>query len=124
MRTISRRQLLLRATLVTAGAVSFRVVLGQVQAEPRIIGLTARRFTYEPNEIVLKAGEKVVIAIQALDFLHGMNLPDLGMRLDLMPGRVTRLELQPKEPGVIDYLCDNFCGDGHEDMHGRFVVVA
>jgi cytochrome c oxidase subunit 2 len=86
--------------------------------------MTARRFVYEPNEIALKAGERVVVAIRSLDFVHGMNIPDLGMRLDLMPGRVTRLELQPKAPGVIDFVCDNFCGDGHEEMHGRFVVSA
>lgn len=86
--------------------------------------MIARRFTYEPSEIALKAGERVVIAIRSLDFVHGMNIPDLGMRLDLMPGRVTRLELQPAMPGVIDFVCDNFCGDGHEEMHGRFVVSA
>ena len=63
-------------------------------------------------------------SIRSLDFVHGMNIPDLGMRLDLGPGRVTRLELQPKAAGVIDFVCDNFCGDGHEEMHGRFIVSA
>jgi cytochrome c oxidase subunit 2 len=93
-------------------------------AEPRIIRLTARRFTYEPNEIPLKVGEAVVVEINSLDFVHGMNIPDLGKRLDLVPGRITRLELQPTKPGPIDFVCDNFCGDGHEEMHGRFVVTA
>jgi cytochrome c oxidase subunit 2 len=36
---------------------------------------------------------------------------------------VTRLDLHPKEPGVIDFVCDNFCGSGHEEMNGRFVVT-
>ena len=94
------------------------------QSGPRVIPLVARRYRYEPSEITLKAGEAVVIEIRALDFVHGMNIPDLGRRLDLMPGLVTRLELQPKEPGVIEFLCDNFCGEGHEEMHGRFVVSA
>jgi cytochrome c oxidase subunit 2 len=69
-------------------------------------------------------GERVVVAINSVDFVHGMNIPDLGKRLDLVPGRATRLELQPKAPGVIDFVCDNFCGEGHEEMHGRFVVSA
>jgi cytochrome c oxidase subunit 2 len=94
------------------------------QDAPREIELTARRFAYEPNEIALRAGEKVVVNIHSIDFIHGMNLPDLGRRLDLIPGRVTRLELQPLQPGVIDFVCDNFCGEGHERMHGRFVVSA
>ena len=94
------------------------------QTGPRVIPLVARRYRYEPGEIALKAGEAVVIEIRALDFVHGMNIPDLGRRLDLLPGLVTRLELQPREPGVIDFLCDNFCGEGHEEMHGRFIVTA
>jgi len=52
------------------------------------------------------------------------KLPDLKTRLDLVPGRITRLELQPMQPGDIEFVCDNFCGDGHETMHGKFVVSA
>lgn len=118
------RRRFLQGAAVTLGAAALRAGLAQGVAEPRVIELTARRFVYEPNEIALKAGERVVVAIRSIDFVHGMNLPDLGMRLDLMPGRVTHLELHPKAPGVIDFVCDNFCGDGHEEMHGRFVVSA
>lgn len=124
MNSSSRRRLLLQGSLAALGGLLARAGLAQAAGEPRTIDLTARRFVYEPSEIALKAGERVVIAIRSLDFVHGMNIPDLGMRLDLMPGRVTRLELQPKAPGVIDFVCDNFCGDGHEEMHGRFVVSA
>lgn len=120
----SRRRVL-KGVFAAAGAAALeRSGVAQTVAGPRIIEMTARRFAYEPNEIALKAGERVVIAIRSLDFVHGMNIPDLGMRLDLVPGRVTRLELQPKAPGTIDFVCDNFCGDGHEQMHGRFVVSA
>ena len=123
MRMTSRRKVL-QGVLMAAGATLVRASVAQSASEPRVIEMTARRFVYEPNEIALKAGERVVIAIRSIDFMHGMNLPDLGKRLDLMPGSVTRLELQPMKPGVIDFLCDNFCGDGHEGMHGRFVVSA
>jgi cytochrome c oxidase subunit 2 len=126
MKGVTRR-LALQGALASAGAVVVRAGLAQVAQEagaPRVIELTARRFVYEPNEIALKAGERVVIAIKSIDFTHGMNIPDLGKRLDLVPGRVTRLELAPQAPGVIDFVCDNFCGDGHEEMHGRFVVSA
>lgn len=123
MRMTSRRKVL-QGVLMAAGATLVRASVAQSASEPRVIEMTARRFVYEPNEIALKAGERVVIAIRSIDFMHGMNLPDLGKRLDLVPGSVTRLELQPMKPGVIDFLCDNFCGDGHEGMHGRFVVSA
>jgi cytochrome c oxidase subunit 2 len=125
MRQQANRRRLLQAMLGAAGAALVRAGAAQgVNAEPRVIEMTAHRFAYEPNEIALKVGERVVVAIRSLDFVHGMNIPDLGLRLDLVPGRVTRLELQPKATGVIDFVCDNFCGEGHEEMHGRFVVSA
>lgn len=121
MSRLSRRRVL-QGTLAAAGAALLRAGVAQVTAEPRVIEMTARRFVYEPDEIALRVGERVVLAIRSVDFVHGMNIPDLGMRVDLVPGRVTRVQLQPRSAGVIDFVCDNFCGDGHEQMHGRFVV--
>ena len=114
---------------VAAGAVALRAAPAFAQsaassAGPRVIKMTAHRFAYEPPEIALKVGEKVVVEINSLDFVHGMNIPDLKTRLDLVPGRITKLELQPMQPGDIEFVCDNFCGDGHETMHGKFVVSA
>ena len=123
MTQLLTRRVVLRATLAGAALALVRAGLAQ-NAEPRVIEMVARRFVYEPNEIELKAGERVIIAIKSLDFVHGMNIPDLDKRLDLVPGRITRLELQPQAPGEIEFVCDNFCGDGHETMHGRFVVRA
>ena len=117
------RRVLLQGLVAGAGAALVRAGAAQ-PAEPRVIEMVARRFAYEPNEIVLKAGERVIIAIKSLDFVHGMNIPDLDRRLDLVPGKITRLELQPQAPGEIEFVCDNFCGEGHETMHGRFVVRA
>lgn len=99
-------------------------LLGRAAAQPapRTVDIVARRFVYEPNEIELRVGERVLVNVKSLDFVHGMNIPDLGKRFDLVPGKLTTFELQPTRPGPIDFVCDNFCGDGHEEMHGRFVV--
>ena len=75
-----------------------------------------------PNEIVLRKGEPVVLEFQSLDFTHGFSIPDLKLRADLPPGQVTRVRLTPEKSGVYDFLCDNFCGAGHEQMNGRIVV--
>jgi cytochrome c oxidase subunit 2 len=120
----SRRAVLWSAS-VAVGAAVLRAASAQSPGGaqmPRTIQMVARRFVYEPDEIRLKAGEKVVVEIRSIDFVHGMNIPALGKRFDLVPGKMTRVELQPDAPGVIDFVCDNFCGDGHEQMHGRFVI--
>jgi cytochrome c oxidase subunit II len=97
---------------------------GAAAQSPREIEIVAQRFKFTPNDIALKANERVVLLIRSLDFAHGFNLPDLGMRADLLPGRITRLELQAPKPGKLEFVCDNFCGSEHEEMHGQFTVSA
>ncbi|HEY1148878.1 MAG TPA: cytochrome c oxidase subunit II [Pseudoduganella sp.] len=87
------------------------------------IQITAQRFHYSPDEITVKRGKPVVLAITSLDFVHGFKVPELGIRVDLPPGRVTEVRFTPQKTGRFDFLCDNFCGSGHEEMSGRIVVV-
>lgn len=110
---MKRRQLLLAAMAVGARAPA---------QEAREIEITAQRFRFTPSEIALKAGVPVVLLIRSLDFAHGFFVPELNLRTDLMPGRVTRLALTPRTPGQLAFLCDNFCGDAHEGMDGHFEV--
>ena len=88
----------------------------------RVIKIVAQRFSYTPNEIVLKKGQPVVLEFTSLDFVHGFKIPDLNIRADLPPGKVTKVRITPDKEGVYDFLCDNFCGSGHEEMSGRIIV--
>jgi cytochrome c oxidase subunit 2 len=92
-------------------------------AEPEVVvRLDARKFHYTPREIVLKRGVPVVLELTALDRVHGFNLPDFGLRADLVPGQVTRLRLTPDKTGTFVFFCDVFCGDGHEEMNGTLTI--
>jgi cytochrome c oxidase subunit 2 len=99
-----------------------RQALAQAQA-PQVVKLVAQRFHYTPREFRVNPGE-VVLEITSLDFVHGFNMPDLKLRSDLPPGRVTRLRFTVDKPGEYEFVCDNFCGDKHEEMGGRMVVSA
>lgn len=89
----------------------------------RTIKIVARRFSYTPNEIMLKKGQLAVLEFTSIDFVHGFRIPDLNIRADLPPGTVTRVRIKPDKAGVYDFLCDNFCGSKHEEMSGRIVVT-
>ena len=88
----------------------------------KVVQIVAQRFSYTPNEIVLKKGQPVILEFKALDFTHGFTIPDLKIRADLPPGQVTRIRLTPEKAGVYEFLCDNFCGTGHELMNGKIIV--
>lgn len=91
-------------------------------SQERVIKIVAQRFVYIPNEITLKKGEPVRLEFTSLDFIHGFNVPDLHIRADLPPGKMTTIHLTPDKAGTYDFICDNFCGEGHEDMSGRIIV--
>ena len=114
---LSKRRMLLCAPLALAvfGAV-------QAKAKERVIKIEARKFRYEPNEIVVKQGETVVLELTALDFPHGFSLPDFKLRADLVVGKPVRVTLKPAQAGRFGFLCDNFCGSGHEEMAGALIV--
>jgi cytochrome c oxidase subunit 2 len=106
--------------VLPAGAMTARgsVASGAVQ----VIEVAAQRFRFAPNEMTLIRGLPAILAIRSLDFVHGFKVPDLGIRVDLIPGTVTEVAIRPLAPGRYDFLCDNFCGSGHEDMNGTILV--
>jgi len=118
---LSRRAALIRIGGVIATGFMATAPRAQDKAG-RVIEIEARRFRYTPNVIVVKRGEVVTLAFRSLDFIHGFSLPDFGIRADLIPGRVTQVRLQPMQTGRFTFLCDNFCGDGHEEMNGTLIV--
>jgi cytochrome c oxidase subunit 2 len=114
-----RRRYVLAAALLSAG------LRGTVLAQPaaRVVKVSARRFAFTPAEIVLRKGEPVTFELTTEDVFMGMNIPDFGVRSDIVPGRVMRLSFTPDKAGTFTFLCDVFCGDGHEGMSGRLVVT-
>ncbi|MCH8617602.1 cupredoxin domain-containing protein [Undibacterium sp. TS12] len=94
------------------------------RTKPRVIPITAKKFSYEPSRIEARVGESIVLAFSALDFTHGFNLPEFNLRMDLVPGKVINIQLNLDKAGEYDFLCDNFCGDGHEGMSGKLIVNA
>lgn len=124
----ARRQLCARlacgfGALLTLAAIDARGVK-EIAAKERIIAIEARKFVYTPNEITVKKDETVVLAFTAVDFIHGFFIPDMNIRADLKPGQVTEVRLTPGKAGEYAFLCDNFCGSGHEEMNGKIIVTA
>ena len=75
-----------------------------------------------PSEIRVKAGETVTLQFTAPEVPMGFSLPDMAVRADIFPGKVTTLNLTPDKAGSFAFLCDVFCGSGHEEMSGTLIV--
>ena len=119
---LERRRMLAAGIVAAAGA--FFGASGLARAKERVIRVTARKFAFLPREIRLKKGVPVVLEFVTADVVMGFNAPDFNVRTDIVPGKVSRLRLVPDKTGTFVFLCDIFCGDGHEGMSGQIHVVA
>ena len=111
------------AALAVLGlAASYLAAEAATPAE-KVIRIGAKRFDYTPNHLTLKKGVPVVLELDSSDVLMGFNLPDFNVRGDMLPGKPTRVRFVPDKTGTFTFLCDIFCGSGHERMQGSLTVV-
>lgn len=92
-------------------------------AGARRVALTAVKFEFSTPEIRVRKGQPVTLELTALDFAHGFSLPDFNVRADLVPGRKVEVTFTPERAGRFVFLCDNFCGEAHDDMSGYLIVT-
>ena len=93
------------------------------QPEEQVIRIAAKKFDYTPNHITLKKGVPIVLEFTSTDVLMGFSAPDLGVRGDIIPGKLARVRIVPGKTGTFTFFCDIFCGSGHEDMTGSITVM-
>lgn len=75
------------------------------------------------NEIRLPVGEPVQFELESPDVIHSFWIPSLGGKMDMIPGRRTRLTLEPTRPGTYRGVCAEYCGTAHALMAFNVVVM-
>ncbi len=74
------------------------------------------------NELHIPTGASVEVIVSSPDVIHSFWVPSLGGKVDMTPGRSTRLALRAERPGVYRGQCAEYCGVQHAQM--ALVVVA
>jgi cytochrome c oxidase subunit 2 len=76
------------------------------------------------NELHVPVGEPVQLELESADVIHSFWVPSLGGKVDMIPGRRTRLGLEPTKTGVYRGVCAEYCGVSHALMAFYVVVEA
>ncbi len=74
-------------------------------------------------ELHLPLARPVTVLLRSRDVLHNFYVPHFRVKMDLVPGLVSRLWLTPTQPGRFEILCAELCGVGHFNMRGAVVVA-
>ncbi|ETX30396.1 cytochrome c oxidase subunit II [Roseivivax isoporae] len=75
------------------------------------------------NEIRLPVGRRSEITLNAHRVIHSFWIPALGGKTDMIPGRETRMSLEPTRAGEFRGQCAEFCGESHALMALGAVVM-
>lgn len=75
------------------------------------------------NEVCIPVDEAIEFRLQSEDVIHAFWIPSLGGKMDMIPGRTTRLVLHPHRTGIYRGVCAEYCGTSHALMSFYVRVV-
>jgi len=100
-----------------AGSIGFaRPVFADAGKPAPVIKITASKFRFTPDHIVLVKGQPVTLQITSTDATHGFMIRALKIDTDVKPGKVTEVSVMPRTAGTFTAICDHYCGLGHNAM--------
>ena len=74
------------------------------------------------NEVHMPVGQKLSGLFESADVIHDFWVPQLGRKIDLVPGHPNNLYLQLDTPGTYLGTCAEFCGAQHAWMRIRVIA--
>jgi len=89
----------------------------------KTIEITAKRYSFSPEEITVVKGQTVTIVLNSTDVKHGLRIKELGFNVESKPGHPESAALTPSKTGEFDGSCSHFCGMGHGSMKLKVKVV-
>lgn len=74
------------------------------------------------NEIHIPTGTPLLIELQSVDVIHDFWVPQLGRKMDVIPGHSNRTWIQANQAGIYLGACSEFCGAEHAWMRIRVIA--
>ncbi len=83
-------------------------------------------FTYPTghvdNVLHVPTDRPVTLIMTSTDVIHSMYLPAFRAKMDVFPGRYSKLWFDADEPGTYPLFCAEYCGTEHSSMISEVVV--
>ena len=95
-------------------------VVGPNQFQVSIVG---QAFVWVPEVIRVPVGSEVEFYLTARDVIHGWQVEDTNLNVQVIPGEVSRLRTRFDRVGRFRVTCNEYCGIGHQNMIGWIDVV-
>jgi cytochrome c oxidase subunit 2 len=72
----------------------------------------------------IPVGKPVQFWMRSKDVLHNFTVAQFRVKMDMVPGMLSHMWLEPTKIGEYEILCEELCGMAHHAMRGRIIVEA
>jgi cytochrome c oxidase subunit 2 len=87
------------------------------------VTMVAARYGFFPPVIDVPVDTEVKFRIASADVLHGVHVPYTNAASMIVPGYVSEFTTTFPKTGKFSFLCNEYCGLGHDSMWSRLNVV-
>jgi len=84
--------------------------------KPRLLGVD--------NPIYVPVNKVIEIETSGADVIHSFAMPEMGVKMDAVPGRLNKTWFKPTKTGVFYGQCSELCGSRHAYMPIELHVVS
>ena len=84
--------------------------------------MVAKMWSFTPDKIYIPVGSDVDFYLTSNDVVHGFNIAEKNVNLMAIFGGVGKTTVHFDKPGVYNIVCHEYCGIGHQFMHGQVIV--
>ena len=75
------------------------------------------------NDLHVPVDQVVLLTVKSLDVVHSWYIPQLGGKIQAIPGRTNHIWFKADRAGTYYGQCAELCGLFHEAMHARVIVT-
>nr|YP_010170657.1 cytochrome c oxidase subunit II [Allantus togatus]QRZ60639.1 cytochrome c oxidase subunit II [Allantus togatus] len=68
------------------------------------------------NNMIIPMKTQLRILVSSTDVIHSWTIPNLGKKIDAIPGRLNQISLLVNRPGLFFGQCSEICGANHSFM--------
>jgi len=87
------------------------------------VRMVAARYSFYPQMVEVPADTPVTFRITSPDIVHGVHVPFTNMSTMVIPGYISEVTTQFAREGESQFLCNEYCGLGHDYMWSKLKVV-
>lgn len=74
--------------------------------------------------LFVPAGQPVKMILSSRDVIHSFYIPEFRIKKDVLPGQVTTVWFEAREPGTASLYCAEYCGTEHSLMRADVHVLS